>query len=62
MREVLVQVGARRPPRLHVQRHRTGAVADVLGDVDVQLLLGNRAVASEDNLYIFIYIYRGNSE
>lgn len=33
--EVLVQVGARHPPRGQVQRNSTGTVADVLGDVDV---------------------------
>jgi hypothetical protein len=52
VREVLVQVRARHPSRGQVQRNSTGTVADVLGDVDVQLLLGDRAVASEDNLFV----------
>ena len=54
VREVLVQVRARHPSRGQVQRNRTGTVADVLGDVDVQLLLGDRAVASEDNLFVVV--------
>jgi hypothetical protein len=30
-----------------------------LGDVDVQLLLGDRAVASEENLFVFVKKKRG---